>query len=115
MERRTILSSVSPHLDAEAVNSLATITVISLSSQIKANGQTQYLLVATTKTLGGTHRPAGTVVFRKNGRSIGSARLKNGTAVLRLSGESRSERAIRREIPGSARFGPSNSAAIVVG
>ena len=52
------LSSVSPILK-QTVNRLTTATVISLQSQVKPNGQTRYLLVATTSTVGRNTRPLG--------------------------------------------------------
>jgi large repetitive protein len=77
-------SSVSSIL-LQKVGRLATVTTLSLSSQINASGQIRYFLVATTTTSGTTIVPSGTVVFHKDGRVLGSAKLKNGTAVLRLS------------------------------
>ncbi len=108
------LSSVSPVL-RQMVNSLTTATVIRLQSQVKPNGQVRYLLVATTSTVGGTLVSSGTVVFRKNGRIIGSARLKNGTAVLRLSVKAARSGRFVAKFQGTTRFGASSSAPIVVG
>ena len=108
------LSSVSPVL-TQRVGALPTVTVLRLSSQIKANGKTQYFLVATTGTSGATIVPSGAVNFRKNGRSLGSARLKNGMAVLRISVRvAQSGRFVAR-YQGSARFVASNSAPISAG
>jgi hypothetical protein len=108
------LSSVSPVL-RQMVNPLTTVTVIRLQSQVKPSGQVRHLLVATPSTSSGTPVSSGTVVFRKNGRTIGSARLKNGTAVLKLSGKTaRSGRFVAR-FKGTTRFGASSSAPLVVG
>jgi hypothetical protein len=108
------LSSVSPVLQ-QTVKPLSTVTVLNLQSQVKPNGQKRFLLVATTSAVGESLVPSGTVVFRRNGRIIGSARLKNGTASLRLSrGIARSGRFIAK-FQGSSRFGSSSSVEIVVG
>jgi Bacterial Ig-like domain (group 3) len=108
------LSSVSPILK-QTVNPLTTMTVISLRSQVKPNGQTRYLLVAMTSTVTGTLVPSGTVVFRKNGRTIGSARLTNGTGILRLRGKAAPRGRFVARFQGTSRFGASNSAPIVFG
>ena len=108
------LSSVSGIL-TQKVNSLATLTVISLSSQLKPNGQTRTFLVASTSALGGSVIPTGTVVFRKNGHTIGSARLKNGKAVLALLKRAAQSGRFVARFEGSAKFGPSSSAPLVVG
>ena len=108
------LSSVSPVL-TQKVGALATVTVLRLSSQIKANGHTQYFLVATTQTSSAMIVPSGAVIFRKNGHSLGSARLKNGTAVLRISARAAQSRRFVARFEGSARFLPSTSAPISAG
>ena len=108
------LSSVSPVL-RQMVNSLSTETVINLQSQVKPNGKVRYLLVATTSTVGGTLVSSGTVVFRKNGRTIGSARLKHGTAVLTLSARAAKRGRFVARFQGTKQFGPSKSAPLVFG
>jgi hypothetical protein len=108
------LSSVSAILN-QTVNPLTTLTVISLRSQVNPGGQTHYFLVATTSSVGSTLVPAGTVVFRKNGRAIGSARLANGTAVLRLRGKAAPSGRFVARFLGSTRFAPSKSAPIAFG
>ena len=108
------LSSVSPIL-SQAIKRLSTTTVISLQHNVKPNGQTRFFLVATTSSVSGTMIPTGTVVFRKNGRTIGTARLKNGAAILNLrGGAARSGRFVAK-YQGNSRFGASTSAPIVVG
>jgi hypothetical protein len=78
------LSSVSPVL-TQSVERLPTTTISSPSTVIKANGAVSYLLVATITAPGQPLAvPAGTVVFKKNGVTIGRSRLKGGTAVLVL-------------------------------
>jgi Bacterial Ig-like domain (group 3) len=101
-------SSVSPIL-AQTVSALPTVTVILLSSQPKANGQTRYRLVATTTTTGAAIVPSGTVVFRKNGHVIGSAKLKSGTAVLVISRRVAQNGRFVAKFQGSTRFRQSTS------
>jgi hypothetical protein len=108
------LSSVSP-VFYQMVNRLATATVISLQSQVKPSGQFRYQLVATTSSSGGTFVPAGIVIFRKNGRIIGSARLKNGTAVLKVNARTAKRGRFVASFQGTTRFGPSNSASLIFG
>jgi hypothetical protein len=80
----------------QTVGASPTVTSLSITTQSLANGQTKYILVATVTAGGDTAlTPTGTVVFRKNGRSLGIARLKGGVARLVLG----------RKAPGSqARF-----------
>jgi hypothetical protein len=100
---------------AQTVNALATVTVLSLSSQVKSSGKTQYFLVATTSTVGAALVPSGTVVYRENGRVIGSAKLKNGTAILALGRKGAPRGQFVAKFQGSARFGSSTSAPISAG
>jgi Bacterial Ig-like domain (group 3) len=108
------LSSVSPIL-TQKVNALATVTVLSLSSRLKPNGRIRYFLVATTQTSIAAIVPSGTILFRKNGRSLGSAKLKNGSAVLRIGARAAHGGRFVARFHGSARFLPSTSAAISAG
>ena len=108
------LSSVSPIL-SQTVSALGTMTVVRLTGQIKPNGQTRYLLVATTTTDGEPLVPYGTIVFRKNGRVIGRAKLKNGTARLVLGRKAAQSGRFVAKFQGSLRFQASTSAPIVVG
>ena len=107
-------SSVSSIL-AQTVSPLATATVLSLSGELKTNGQTRYVLVATTTSTAVGLVPSGTVVFRKNGHVIGSAKLKNGTAVLALGRRGAQGGRFVARFLGSARFRPSNSNPISAG
>jgi hypothetical protein len=69
----------------QTVGASPTITSMSVTTQTLANGRTKSVLVATVTAVGDTAlTPTGTVVFRKNGRSVGSARLKGGVARLVL-------------------------------
>ena len=106
-------SSVSPVLK-QTVSALPTVTVISLTSQVRPNRVTRYFLVATTTSVGTTLLPTGTVVFRKNGHTIGSAKLKNGTAVLSISRKVARSGRFLAKFQGTARFHSSTSAPITV-
>jgi hypothetical protein len=69
----------------QTVGASPTITSLSITTQTLANGKTKYILVATVTADGDPSlAPTGIVVFRKNGRTIGSARLKGGVARLAL-------------------------------
>ncbi len=107
-------SSVSSIL-AQTVSPLATRTVLSLSSQLRPSGQSRYFLVATTTSTGIGLVPSGTIVFRKNGRVIGSARLKNGTAMLSLGRKVAQSGRFVAKFQGTARFRSSTSALISAG
>jgi hypothetical protein len=85
------------------------MTVVSLRSQTQANGRTRYFVVATTTAVGGSLVPTGTVVFRRNGHSIGTATLKNGTAVLMISRKAAQSGRFVARFQGSTRFLASNS------
>ena len=106
------LSSVSPIL-AQTVDRVTTATVISFKSLVKPNGRVRYFLVATT-SVGGTPIRSGKVVFRRNGHAIGTARLKNGAAVLRLRRNAAQGGIFVARFQGSRHLSASNSAPIVV-
>ncbi len=80
----------------QTVGASPTVTSVSITTQTLASGGTKYILVATVTADGATAlTPTGTVVFRKNGRSVGTASLRRGVARLVLG----------RKAPGSqARF-----------
>jgi hypothetical protein len=108
------LGSVSP-VFKQTVGTSPTVTTLSITAQPLANGRTKFILVAIVSADGNPAlTPTGIVVFKKNGRSLGSARLKGGVARL----------VIGRKAPGSgakfvasfqknARFGASRSAPVV--
>ncbi len=81
----TNLSSVSPILK-QTVEPVSTVTSVSLTTQTLASGSTRYTLVASVApaTATSTAPVVGTVVFRQNGKVIGKAKLKAGTAVLAI-------------------------------
>jgi hypothetical protein len=108
------LGSVSP-VFKQTVGTSPTVTTLSITAQPLANGRSKFILVAIVTPDGNPAlTPTGTVVFRRNGRSLGSARLKGGVARL----------VIGRKAPGSgakfvasfqknARSGASRSAPVV--
>jgi hypothetical protein len=62
-----------------------TSTTLALSTQTTAQGDARYVLIATVAIeSSGAPVPGGTVVFRRNGQTIGTARLKGGTAMFSL-------------------------------
>ena len=69
----------------QTVGASPTVTSSTIATQTLANGKTKYILVATVTADGNPMlTPTGTVIFRRNGRTIGSARLKGGVARLVL-------------------------------
>jgi hypothetical protein len=73
---RTLIQVISP---------APTSTSLMLATDTTAQGSVRYFLVATvTNDASGSPVPAGTVIFRRNGRRIGKAKLIGGTAVFRL-------------------------------
>ena len=78
----------------QTVGASPTVTSASITTQPLANGKTKYILVATV-TAAGTPALAATgiVVFRKNGRAVGRAQLKNGVARLALGRKAPSSQA----------------------
>ncbi len=78
------LSSVSPVL-TQTVAAVPTVTTLAIAAQTHANGKTRYVLVATVApAIESSVAVTGKVVFRKNGRAIGSAKLKGGVATLAI-------------------------------
>ncbi len=76
------LSSVSAVLK-QTVGPAPTLTSLTVTTQPLANGRTKLILVAGVTADGSpTLTPTGTVVFRKNGKSLGTARLRAGVATL---------------------------------
>jgi hypothetical protein len=69
----------------QTIGTSPTVTGLTITTQTLANGRTTYVLLATVTADGDPSlTPTGTVVFRKNGRSVGSAKLKGGAARLVL-------------------------------
>jgi hypothetical protein len=72
----------------QAVGAAPTATALSITTQTLANGRVRYILVAeVTAAADAALTPTGTVVFRQNGRSLGTARLKGGVATLVVRGK----------------------------
>jgi hypothetical protein len=69
----------------QTVGASLTVTTVSITTQPLANGRTKYILVATVTADGDPSlTPTGTVIFRRNGRTVGSAKLKGSVARLVL-------------------------------
>jgi hypothetical protein len=106
------LPSVSPAL-TQTVVAVPTSTRLVVTSQVQPNGRSRIVLIATVVADGSDSlTPAGTVVFRSNGVSVGKAKLQNGTAVLVLGRNARRNRAFVAAFQASSRFKGSNSAPV---
>ena len=104
------LPSLSPFL-IQAVDRFTTTTSLILTTQARANGRVSFVLVATVASDGATGQsPSGTVVFRRNGRSLGRVRLNGGTAVLVIGRHAPRRGVYIGAFQGSSRFSPSTSA-----
>ncbi len=78
------LGSVSPVLK-QTVTAAPTVTSLTLTTETLSNGSTRYFLVAAVAPATASSAvTTGTVVFRKNGKVIGKARLKGGVATLAI-------------------------------
>jgi len=103
------LSSVSLVLN-QKISAVATTTSLSLTTQLLPNGSLQYLLTATVMANGETSiAPVGTVVFRRNGRVLGKAKLVDGSAQLVLSRKVPRHGRFVAAFLGNSRFRPSTS------
>src|SRR5204863_367673 len=69
---------------------------------------------STTTRVTSSANPSRTVVFRRNGRSLGRARLTGGTAVLAIGRHPPSQGTFLASYQGRSRFQPSTSAPLVV-
>ncbi len=88
------LPSVSPFL-VQSVSRLGTVTTLTFTTQTRPNGRVVTVLEASVGAEGiAGITPIGTVVFRRNGKDIGKARLNNGVAMLALG----------RQIPARGKF-----------
>ena len=104
-------SSVSSNYK-QTVNPLATTTTLSIMTQSLAHGRIEYVLVATVAPAGGNPptSPAGIVVFRRNGRTLGKAKIAGGVAQIVL-GRSlpNSKLKFQASFPGNSQFQASTS------
>jgi len=66
----------------QSVLPAGTSTSLTLTTQTTAQGSVRYVLVATVANESSAPAPSGTVVFRRNGKTIGKARVSGGTAVF---------------------------------
>jgi hypothetical protein len=65
---------------SQSVAPAPTTTSLTLTTQTLTRGGVRYLLVA--EVASETSVPTGVVAFRRNGKTIGKAKLKGGTAVF---------------------------------
>ncbi|HEX3449152.1 MAG TPA: Ig-like domain-containing protein, partial [Isosphaeraceae bacterium] len=79
-----VTESVVPY--KQTVNPMTTTTALSIATQSLPHGRTEYVLVATVAPAGGNPptSPAGIVVFRRNGRTLGKAKIAGGVARIVL-------------------------------
>jgi Bacterial Ig-like domain (group 3) len=70
----------------QTVNPLPTTTALNIVTQSLPHGRTEYVLVATVAPAGANPptSPAGIVVFRRNGRTLGKAKIAGGVAQIVL-------------------------------
>lgn len=97
----------------QTVTAAPTSTSLIVTTRIQPNGQSRIVLIATVVAGDSDSLIAsGTVVFRRNGISIGKAKLQNGTAVLVLGRNAKHNRAFVAAFQGSSRFKGSTSAPV---
>jgi hypothetical protein len=99
----------------QAVDRFGTATTLSATTQTGSNGKVRLVLTAAVDAVGVSGvNPAGTVVFRRNGRVIGRRRLVGGTATLvlpvRVSARGRFVASFQR----TSKYGTSTSAPLIV-
>ncbi len=88
----------------------ATSTSLTLTTQTTAKGGVRYVLIATVANESSVSPvPAGTVVFRRNGKKIGAARLSGGTVVFSLGSRAPVNQKFVATFQGSASFLSSTS------
>jgi hypothetical protein len=103
------MPSLSPFL-IQVVDRFTTTTSLSLATQTRPNGRLRYVLEAFVTSDGAPGLLSfGTVVFRRNGRVIGRARLTNGAAVLAIGRHAPSRGTFVAVFQGGSRFRPSQS------
>ena len=81
--------------------------------QIRGIGREELVAAVDAIGLAGVN-PAGTVVFRRNGRVIGRVRLVGGTASLVLPRRIPRARPVRRDVPGQCRGSAASTSALLV-
>jgi len=95
----------------QTVNPLPTETSLTMSTETLPHRRIQYILVASVvPQMGTTLTPMGTVIFRKNGRALGRAKLSGGVAKLVVSQNVISgQSSLVATFQGSSQFGSSSS------
>ncbi len=94
----------------QSVLPAATSTILTLATQTTAHGGVRYILIATVANeSSASPAPTGTVIFRRNGKKIGTARLSGGTAVFSLGSRAPVNQKFVATFQGSASFLSSTS------
>lgn len=97
----------------QSVSPAATSTSLTLTTETTAQGGVRYVLVAmVVNDSSGSAVPAGTVAFRRNGKTIGKAKLKGGTAVFSLGSRAPANQKFVATFQKSASFLASTSPAV---
>jgi hypothetical protein len=102
-------SSSSP-IGTQSVLAAPTLTSLALTTQPLARGGVRYILVATVSDeLSASPVPAGIVVFRRNGKTLGKAKLKGGAAAFNLGSRAPVGQKFVATFQGSASYHASTS------
>jgi hypothetical protein len=97
----------------QSVVPATTSTSLTLTTQPKARGGVRYVLVATVADESSALPvTAGVVLFRRNGRTIGKARLNSGRAVFAIGSRAPVNQKFVATFQGSASFRSSTSAPV---
>ncbi len=106
--------SVSP-VFVQAVAKYNTATMLVIASITRPNGRIREALMTTVEAIGAVGVvPVGKVLFRRNGREIGRARLIGGTATLVLPKHMPARGRFGAQFLASKNFGPSRSPVVIL-
>ncbi len=95
----------------QRIDKFTTATGLTFATQLQPNGQMRDILEADVIAIGGAGiSPVGQVVFRRNGRTIGRARLNNGSALLILGRRIPARGKFVAALQGGSEFNTSRSA-----
>ncbi len=99
----------------QAVSRYDTATTLSVASVTRPNGQVREALTAAVDAVGASGVvPSGKVVFRRNGRVIGQAKVVGGTATLLLPRRMAATGRFVAQFQVSRDFGPSKSPVLLL-
>jgi hypothetical protein len=99
----------------QTVDRFDTATTLTATTQSRPDGKVREVLMAAVDAVGVSGvTPAGTVVFRRNGRVIGRARLVGGTAMLVLSVRIPARGRFVASFQGTSRYRTSTSAPLIL-